>query len=222
LHARKLTRPKTPAEAALCFEPRANTVTRICHPNMPDLAIASCTRGRPMQDRDRCRLDVGWARLRASLPSYRWASRCRMRGARGDLHSPNDAWTPQPHGQRSGKIGAGWTQRRRLSVRAASQPRSDRGFASRSTGSADRVRHYAACIVTKIRATKRVFRGGRSTRRPRFTPSRKRRLDSDASSKAARRRRRTTLPLGHVDAGPSSWRAGRLTPPPWEQRMRAE
>jgi hypothetical protein len=37
-------------------------------------------------------------------------------------------------------------------------PRSDRGFASRSTGSADRVRHYAACMVTKIRATKRVFR----------------------------------------------------------------
>ena len=93
-------RPHTPAEAALCFEPRANIVTRIRHPNMLDLAIASCTHGRPMQSCDRCRLDVGWARLRASLSSYRWASRCRMRGARGDLHSPKDAWTPQPHGIR--------------------------------------------------------------------------------------------------------------------------
>ena len=100
-------------------------------------------------------------------------------------------------------------------------PRSDRGFASRSTGSADRVRHHAVGMATKTRATKRVFCGGRLTRRPRFTPSRGRRWDSDASSKAARRRERTTLQLGHIDAGPSSWRAGRLTPPPWEQRMRA-
>jgi hypothetical protein len=61
--ARKLTRPKTPAEAALCFEPRANTVTRTRRPNVPELAIASCAYGRPMQDRDRCRLEVGWMRL---------------------------------------------------------------------------------------------------------------------------------------------------------------
>jgi hypothetical protein len=208
LHARKLTGPKTPAEAALCFEPRANIVTRIRHPNMPDSAIASCTHGRPMQDRDRCRLDVGWARLRASLPSYRWASRCRMRGARGDLHSPKDAWTPQPHGKRQDRHG----------MDAASSPFRQSGvsrLAATEGSPADRRDRPTACD------TKRVFRGGRSTRKPRSTPSRERSLDSDASSKAARRRERTTLPLGHIYARPSSWRAGRLTPPPRKQRMRA-
>jgi hypothetical protein len=110
--ARKLTRPNTPEEAALCFEPRANTVTRIRHPNVPELAIASCAHGRLMQGRGRCRLDVGWTRLRASLPSYRWASRCRMRGARGNLHSTKAAWTPQTHG----------IQQYRRGMNAASSP----------------------------------------------------------------------------------------------------
>ena len=105
MHSRKLTRPDTPAEAVLCLEPRASIWARICHPDMPDWAIASCTHGRPMQSCDRCRLDVGCARLRASRPSYRWASRCRMRGARGDLHSAKDARTPHPHGKRQDRRG---------------------------------------------------------------------------------------------------------------------
>ncbi len=212
MHARKRTRPKTPA-------PRANTVTRIRHPNMPDLAIASCTHTRPMQDRDRCRLDAGWAPLRASLPSYRWASRCRMRGARGDLHSPKDAWTPQPHGIRPYRRG----------MIAASSPFRQNGvsrLAATEGSPADRRDRPTACDTMQhawpLRPARRTAcSAGRSPRRPRFTPSRERRWNSDASSKAARRRERTTLPLGHIDAGSSSWRAGRLTPPPWEQRMRA-
>ena len=62
MHARKLMRPHTPAEAALCFEPRANIVTRIRHPNMLDLAIASCAHGRPMQDATDAGLMSDWRR----------------------------------------------------------------------------------------------------------------------------------------------------------------
>jgi hypothetical protein len=58
------------------------------------------------------------------------------------------------------QIGAGRTQRRRLSVRAASlasQRPVARGFASRLTGLAGRVRAYAS--VLKIRATRQVLGG---------------------------------------------------------------
>ena len=44
----KLTRPNTPAEVALCFEPRANIVTGIRHPNM------RIRRWRPAHTADRC------------------------------------------------------------------------------------------------------------------------------------------------------------------------
>jgi hypothetical protein len=116
-------------------------------------------------------------------------------------------------------------------LRLASQRPIARGFASRSTGLAGRVRQYAANL--EIRAARRVFCGpgdrqaaGPVTGTPTIIPPGERRWDSEASSEAAGRRERTTRMSWHVWAWKPSVRAactqgaiGRLTPRPWERRM---
>ena len=97
----------------------------------------------------------------ASLPPCRGASRDRMRGVGATCTAPTTQGRPKrTSAPECCQIGAGRTQRRRLSVRTAtlaSQRPIVRGFAGRSTGWAGCVRAYAS--IFEICATGRVFRG---------------------------------------------------------------
>jgi hypothetical protein len=110
------------------------------------------------------------------------------------------------------KIGAGLTQRRRLSVRMVSlapQRPIARGFASTSTELAVRVRDYASTL--EIRAKRRVFRGPGD----RQAPISARRAKVGFRGEFGGSRARTALASGHATVGPSSLHAestiGRLT-----------
>ena len=89
-----------PAEAALCLESRASIWTRGYHPNMPDLARASCAHSRPLPIRGQCLLDVGWARLahatRLAPTISLDSSRSNVRGS-SDPRSLNGALTLRAH-----------------------------------------------------------------------------------------------------------------------------
>ena len=96
----------------------ASTRTRVCHPNMPDVAKTYCAHSRPIPIRDQCKLEVGWARVARAVSlaptTSLHFSRSKSRG-RSDLHSPDDAWTSQTH------VSPGMVQDRR-GVNAASSP----------------------------------------------------------------------------------------------------
>ena len=113
------------AEAARCLESRASPRTRVCHPNMSDVARTYCAHSRPIPTRDQCQLQVGWARLARAVripPTMSWDfSRSNARG-RSDLHSPNDARTFQAHDR------PGMLQDRR-GMSAASSPFRQNGVA---------------------------------------------------------------------------------------------
>jgi hypothetical protein len=147
---------------------------------MPDVAKASCARSRPIPIRDQCQLEVGWARLdramrlasTTSLDSSTTSldSRGRMRGVGATCTAPTTHGRPKRMtAPECCKIGAGRTQRRRLSVSTASlasQRPTARGFAGRSTGLAGCVQYYAS--VSEICATRRVFRGPGDRQAPIF------------------------------------------------------
>jgi hypothetical protein len=90
-----------PAEAARCLESRASTRTRVYDPNMPDVARTFCAQSKPIPIRDQCQLEVGWGRVARAVSlaptTSLHFSRSKSRG-RSDLHSPDDAWTSQTHG----------------------------------------------------------------------------------------------------------------------------
>ena len=222
MQSRKLTRPNAPAEVALCFEPHANIVTRIRHPNMPDWAIASCTHGRPIQSRGRCRLDVGWMRLRVRSVHIAGLLEvvCEWLGAICTAQKPHG----RPNRTAYSNIGAARTQRRRLFVRTAShasQRPIAHGFASSSTGSADRVRHASAlrsarrnaCSVGPVDSQAPIYPVTRAKVgfRCEFEGSPAARTD-DAAAWAHRRRVEQLAPrainttaLGAADAGSGRW-----------------
>ncbi len=154
----------------------------------------------------------------ASLPPHRWSPRGRTRGVGATCTAPATHGRPKRMtAPEYGKIGAGPTRRRRVSVRTASlasQRPVARGFASRSTGLAGHVRDYASSH--EIQMTMRVFRG-RVTGRPRLS----RESEGGISRRVGRQPgdERTALKPGRGTVGPSSWHVRRLTPRPWERRM---
>ncbi len=150
-------------------------------------------------------LQVEWAQYLEKESISLDFSRSNARG-RSDLHSPNDAWTPQTHESSGIRQDRRGNHSRRLSVRAAtlaSQRPVARGFASRSTGLAGHVGHYTSAL--KTRARRAVPRAGWLAG-PGIPPG-ERRWDSEASSEAAGRRERTALMSGYGTVGPSSWYA---------------
>jgi hypothetical protein len=79
---------------------RMRTRTRVYHPNMPELARTLCAHSRPIPIRYACQLHMGWVRLaramRLAPTTSLDFSRSNARG-RSNLHSPDDARTPQAH-----------------------------------------------------------------------------------------------------------------------------
>ena len=110
----RVGRPRPPGAS----KSRASTRTRVYDPNMPDVARTFCAQSRPIPIRDKCQLEVGWARVaravRLALTTSIHFSRSNARG-RSDLHRPHDAWASQTH------KGPGMLQDRR-GMSAASSP----------------------------------------------------------------------------------------------------
>ena len=113
-----------------------------------------------------------WLAPCASLPLHRWAPRGRLRGVGATCTAPTTHGRPRRMvAPECCRIGAGRTQRRRLSVRTASlasQRPIARGFAGRSTGFASCVQYYASLF--EICPTRRVFRGPGDRQAPIFRP----------------------------------------------------
>ncbi len=143
---------------------------------------------------------------RRTLSPIHWTSRGRMRGKGATCTAPMTQGRPKCIEAREHcKIGAECAQRRRLSVTTAtlaSQRPVARGFASRSTGLAGRVRHYGL----RIRATTRVFCGPGDQQAP---------ISRQESEGGTRRRvwrppggESTSLMYGYGTIGSSSLHAG--------------
>ena len=155
----------------------------------------------------------------ASLPSYCWTSRGRMRGEGATCTAPTTYGRPERmRAPEYGKIGAARTQRRRLSVRTAplaSQRPIARGICRESDG----VGRVAAGlgIATRRARLKRVSPWARRPAGPDHPPG-DQRCGFRGEYRGSQARDRTVLMPGNVDAGPSSWHAGtaigRLTPRP--------
>ena len=80
-----------PAEAARCLESCASTRTRVCRPNMPELARTFCAQIRPIPIRDQYQPHMGWARLARAVrlaPTMSWDLRGRMRGEGATCTAP--------------------------------------------------------------------------------------------------------------------------------------
>ncbi len=150
--------------AALCLELRASIWTLVYPPKIPNLARTFCAQNRPIPIRDRRQLHAGWARLAGSMrfvPTISLDFSRSNASGRSDLHSPKDAWTSQTHDlsgilQNQRGMNAAPSPFRQNATLASQRPVA-RGFASRSTGLAGRVRHYTSTL--KIRARTRAFRG---------------------------------------------------------------
>jgi hypothetical protein len=130
------------------LESHASIWTRAHHVNVPHIAGTSCAPSRLKRLDGRDLLAPC-----ALLPPYRWTSRGGMRGVGATCAAPTTSiWTSQAH------ISPGILPDRLAVTTAtlASQQVLARGFATRSTGLAGRVRHYSSKF--EIRATRRVFR----------------------------------------------------------------
>ncbi len=133
---------------------------------------------------------------------------------RSDLHSPKTHGRPKRIASpKQCKIGAAGTQRRRLSVRTASlaSPRLAATDCSGLRRSRERRCWPLGCGLRHRQSTyarlNHVLPGPGVRQAPIMRPEREG-ADSEASSEAAGRRERTTLMVGHGDAGPSSLHAG--------------
>jgi hypothetical protein len=87
-----------PAEAALCLQSRVRISSRAYHPNMAALARTSCTQQALTNMRPAPSLRLTGRDLIApcaSLPSYRWTSRGRMRGVGATCTAPKTHGLPK-------------------------------------------------------------------------------------------------------------------------------